>query len=112
MMASDTFYKSMIIIMTGMLLVSCVGLGYSIANDVKDDGKPDWADDMAGKLSDKGGRINVYRAWGDSNFGYDYQIMITAGQKVYADSHGLVVKSNNGVVVYQYERIASIYINS
>ena len=83
-----------------------------IVNDGDDDSKPDWADDMAGKLSDKGGRINVYRSWGDSNFGYDYQIMITAGQKVYADSHGLVVKSNNSVTVYQYERIAGIYINS
>jgi len=81
-------------------------------NGIKDDSKPDWADDMAGKLSDKGGRINIYRSWGDSNYGYDYQIMITAGQKVYADSHGLVVKSNNSVTVYQYERIASIYINS
>lgn len=110
MMASDTFYKSIIIIMTGMLLVSCVGLGYSIANDVKDDGKPDWADDMASKLSEKGGRVFLYRHNGSTAMTYD--VFITAGQNVYADSYGLVIRSSNGVTTYQYDMIANIYINS
>lgn len=108
-MASDTFYKAMIIIMTGMLLVSCVGLGYSIANDVKDDGKPDWADDIASKLSEKGGRVTLYCYNGSS--GMTYTIQVSAGQNVYADSYGITMRSNSAVTTYPYSMIMGIYVN-
>lgn len=109
-MTSDMFYKSMIIVMAGMLLVSCIGLGWSIANDVRDDGKPDWADDMASKLSEKGGRIYLYRHNGSTAMTYD--VFITAGQNVYADSNGITIRGVDSVVTYQYSMISSIYVNS
>lgn len=77
-----------------------------------DDDRPDWADDTAERLSDKGGVIYTYRTSGDSNYSHYWQDVIPAGQTVYADHIGIVVKNGNNYMVFPYDRIYRVTINT
>ena len=109
-MNTAIFYKSMIIVLSGLLLISFIGLAYNIVSDVKNDDKPDWADDMASKLNEKGGRIDIYTYSGSSQYPRTYNI--SKGSNIHADSQGLVLSGVNGLTIFRYSMISGIYINN
>ena len=75
------------------------------------DDRPDWADDMAEKLDKNGGRIDYY---GDAVRDYTgatpiYRVTVTAGQDVYANAQGIIIKDGNGMIQIPYDRVYAIY---
>lgn len=110
----DKVYVAFMVIM----LIFIIGLaiyGLSLASTHSDssDDVPSWAKESASQLEKNGGGVNVYRTWGDSNYGYTTSISVTKGSKVVADSTGInVIYNSGGVTHFPYDRIASIYINT
>ena len=73
-----------------------------------DDGRPEWANDMASQLDERGGRVWVYNE-GASGYSARIDYIVNAKDDVYADSHGIVVKESGGITVFPYDKIWGIY---
>lgn len=98
-----------------LLTVFIVLLGVLITASIIDSGhddRPDWANDMARQLDEKGGRVMYY---GDAVRDYSgatpiYRIDVNIGVKVYANAQGIVLKTSTGITQIPYERVYGIYI--
>lgn len=93
---------------TLIILLALLGIACFIGGD---DGRPGWANDMAGQLDEKGGRIDYY---GDAVRDYTgatpiYRIYVSVDQDVYADAKGIIIKDGNGLIQVPYERICGIF---
>ena len=81
-----------------------------------DDGRPEWANDMAGQLDEKGGRIMYY---GDATAGTwsgatpIYRVDVGVAEDVYANKDGIIIKNGTGSIVQiPYDRVYAIYITT
>ena len=94
--------------------VICVIAMAVIGNDHDDSGTPGWANDVADALEENGGRIYVYREYGDNNSSYYVDVLatdVTTDCKVIADQTGFTVVFANGNVAHvPYDRVSHIYI--
>lgn len=97
-----TVIGATILIITASYLI----IGYN-------DDRPDWANDMASQLDEKGGRVYYYGngvagSWSGAT--PIFRINVDVGEEVYANSQGIVLRTSNGITQIPYERVYSIYI--
>lgn len=76
-----------------------------------DDGRPEWANDMASQLDEKGGRIDYY---GDAVRDYSgatpvFRVTVTIDQDVRANAQGIIIEDGYGMIQIPYERVYAIY---
>ena len=105
----------MLIVVLAIPVMLCLGIVVFAYVSGTDDGTPEWAKDVAGDLEEKGGRIDVFRTWGDSNYGATYTATTIAADsdvKVVADHTGFTIISTNGITHISYDRVSAIYVNT
>ena len=89
-----------------IITASCLIIGH-------DDGRPEWANDMASQLDEKGGRIMYY---GDAVRDYSgatpiYRVDVGVAEDVYANKDGIIIRNGTGSIVQiPYDRVYAIYI--
>lgn len=121
MNAIERFFKEqdkVAMMLCGILLIIAIGviaIGITgICTSGNGDDRPEWANDMASQLDEKGGRIHYY---GDATSGSwsgatpIYRVDVSVAEKVYANKDGIIIKNGTGSLVQiPYDRVYAIYI--